>query len=132
MKTTSFDLTRDLIVVGAVVSGPNRVRPLRLAIDTACAETTIAAYEIDRLGYSPRHGDAITRVRTAVGEEQGYILRVKRFAALGFVLRDFRVHVFDLPEGHDIDGLIGLNFLRRFNFEVRPGEGPIRVEPIAA
>jgi hypothetical protein len=70
----------------------------------------IAAGLIDDLGYSPRQGEQIATVRTAVGREQGYLLRISRFWALGFAVSDFRVHVFDLPDGFGIDGLVGLSF----------------------
>ena len=41
------------------------------------------------------------------------------------------LHVFELPDRQDFDGLIGLNFLHRFNYTVRSGEGRILVEEIA-
>ncbi len=42
---------------------------------------------------------------------------------------DFALTVF--PLGHkDIDGLVGMNFLRHFNFEVRPADQQILVELI--
>jgi len=66
----------------------------------------------------------------AIGKEQGWTLRVKRFSALGFVVMDYRVHVFDLATGDDIDGLIGLSLLNEFNYEVRSREGRLRVERI--
>ena len=47
-------------------------------------------------------------------------------------MTDFRVHVHDLGDGFGIDGLIGLNFLREFNVELRPGEGRLRVDRITA
>jgi hypothetical protein len=56
---------------------------------------------------------------------------VKRFSALGFVAPDYRIHVFDLATGYDIDGLIGLSFLKHFNCEFRFPEGRIRVERAA-
>ena len=38
---------------------------------------------------------------------------------------------YTFPLGHqDIDGLVGMNFLRHFNFEVRPAEQRILVELI--
>jgi len=43
---------------------------------------------------------------------------------------DYRVHVFDLATGDDIDGLIGLSLLNEFNYEVRSREGRLRVERI--
>lgn len=65
---------------------------------------------------------------SAIGKEPGYMLRVSRFASLGFSFADFVLHVHDLPDGIGIDGLLGLSFLRRFNYEVRSQEGRIRVE----
>jgi predicted aspartyl protease len=128
VTTTLFDATRDLIIVEARVWRSLESVPVSLAIDTGSSETVLAPYVVDDLGYSPRDGEKITRVRSAVGDEQGYTLRVTQFAALGFTLPDFRVHVFDLAAGYGIDGLIGLSFLRRFNYEVRSIEGEIRVE----
>ena len=85
---------------------------------------------VDALGYTPRDAEAITDVYSAIGKEQGYTLRVARFAALGFDVADFRVHVFDLPDRYGIDGLAGLGFLRRFNYEIRSAEGRLLVESI--
>ncbi len=56
------------------------------------------------------------------------MMRVAKFSALGFEFPDFRVHVHDLPDGFGIDGLLGLSFLRHFDFEVRPLVGQLRVE----
>jgi len=53
------------------------------------------------------------------------------FSALGFVVPDYRIHVFDLATGDDINGLIGLSFLTQFNCEFRFAEGRIRVERAA-
>jgi hypothetical protein len=101
---------------------------LSLAFDTAATETHIVLEIIDDLGYSPSQGDSITSIRSAIGREPGYFLRVDRFASLGFTFTDFRVHVHDLPEGIGIDGLLGLSFLRHFNYEVRSVEGRLIVE----
>ena len=70
-------------------------------------------------------------VRSAVGAEPGYMLRVDRFESLGFSFPDFRLHVHDLPEGVGIDGLLGLSFLRNFNYQIRSAEGRILIERIA-
>ena len=72
----------------------------------------------ESLGYSPRDGFRRTKVHTAVGAEEGYVLRVSEFTVLGFTLMSFPMNVFDL--GHDdIDGLLGMNFLSDFNYEGR-------------
>src|SRR5688572_10242203 len=121
MKISRFDPTRDLIIVAGRIWGPRgqRVR-LRLVVDTGAAETLIVPELLDELGYGARtHGEAITVIRSAVGKEQGYLIRVARFACLGHQADGFRVDAHDLPEGWEIDGLIGLSFLRELNYEVR-------------
>jgi hypothetical protein len=132
VTTTLFNTSRELIVVRAHIWGAHRSAGLSLAVDTGSSESVIKPEIIDQLGYGARHGDVITRVRSAVSDEQGYILRVAQFAALGFAFPDFRVHVFELAGGWGIDGLLGLNFLRLFNYEVRSIEGLIRTERAAA
>lgn len=133
MKVTRFDRARDLIFVSGRVWGPHGPpAPLRLVLDTGAAETIIVPEVLDELGYSPRQGEAITTMRSAVGREEGYMIRVARFACLGFHSADFLVHAHDLPESWGIDGLIGLSFLRQLNYEVRSLEGRIVVDRAAA
>jgi len=82
------------------------------------------------LGYSPRDGFRRTKVHTAIGVEEGYVLRVSEFTVLGFTLTSFPINVFDL--GHDdIDGLLGMNFLSDFNYEIRSSERRILIEKAA-
>jgi predicted aspartyl protease len=126
---TAFDPNADLIVVIAELIGPLGAQKFRFVLDTACAETLVTPESVDRVGYSAREGDSMTAVTSALGREPGYRLRVSRFMALGHAFTDFRVNVHDLPEGVGIDGLIGLNFLRAFNHEIRSKEGRILVSP---
>jgi clan AA aspartic protease (TIGR02281 family) len=119
-----------MFVQGRVV-GPRGTTLVRFVLDTGAAYTTITPEIADDLGYSARDGRRRTRVHTAVGIEQGYVLEVAKLAVLGVTACDFPVHVFDL--GHDdIDGLIGMNFLSLLNFEVRSAESRILVEPIGS
>ena len=130
MIETRFDRSCGLIVVEASLQGPLGPIILSLAVDTGSTETVVTPWVVDELGYSPRDGEQITRVRSAVGEEQGYTLRVESFAALGYRRRGFRVHVFDLAAGYGIDGLVGLSFLDAFNYEVRSRDATLRVSEV--
>jgi aspartyl protease family protein len=127
MKITRFNRKLDLIIVHARVWSPRSGRRLRLALDTGSSDTVVSPDLVEKLGYSVRDGEDIMTVRSATGKEQGWSLRVKRFSALGFAVPDYRLHVFDLATGDDIDGLIGLSFLDQFNYEVRSIEGRLRV-----
>jgi predicted aspartyl protease len=130
-QVTDFDPSLNLIIVAGEVSGPLGRTALRLALDTGASETLLVPEVVDELGYSPRDAETMTGVYSAIGKEQGYILRVAEFSALGFAVPDFRIHVFDLADRYAIDGLIGLSFLRRFNYEIRSADGRIIVEPAA-
>ena len=127
MKVIRFDPDAPLITVPVRIQGPLGSATLRLALDTGSEQTLIVPEVLDELGYSPREGEAITVIRSAIGSEPGYLLRVAKLATLGHEVRDFRVHAHDLPEGIGIGGLLGLSFLRQFNYEIRSGEGRIRV-----
>lgn len=130
MKITRFDTKRDLMFVpGEVWNAGGTVQTLDLVLDTGAVETIIATHILDELGYSAReHGEQVASTRSIAGREEGYMLRVHRFACLGFRESDFRIYAQDLPSGWGVDGLIGLTYLSRLNYEVRSVEGCIRVD----
>jgi predicted aspartyl protease len=127
MKVTRFRTAAPLIFVRANLHGPRTNTHVRLVLDTGSEHTLIIPEVLDRVGYSARHGEAITVIQSAIGREPGYLLRVAKLRCLGHEVRDFRVHAHDLPEGMGIGGLLGLSFLRQFNYEIRSGEGRILV-----
>jgi predicted aspartyl protease len=117
------------MIVEAEVAGPTRTWQARLVLDTGAAATTLTPQVVERIGYSRRDGYKKARVHTAIGEELGYWLRVAEFTVLDEATPDFALTVF--PLGHkDIDGLVGMNFLRHFNVEIRPEERLIHLELI--
>jgi predicted aspartyl protease len=128
---THFDIGRELIFIRGSIGGPRKQLEVRLVLDTGAYTTLIVPDVVEKLGYSARDAEAKTSISSALGREHGYILRVQRFATLGFAMSDFAVNVFDLAERDSIHGLVGMNFLRRFNYQVRSAEGRILVSTIA-
>jgi predicted aspartyl protease len=127
---TPFVIDGDLLIVEAIVTGPRGTVSGRFVLDTGAVLTTVIPELVESIGYSARDGFNRARVHTAIGEEEGYALRVAGLAVLGFTMPRFPVHVFDL--GHeDIHGLLGMNFLSDFNLEIRPAERRILAEKIA-
>jgi aspartyl protease family protein len=115
------------MVVEAEVVGPLRSLRARLVVDTGAAATTLTPHVVERIGYSRRDGYKRARIHTAVGEEHGFWLRVAEFTVLDVATPNFALTVF--PLGHeDIDGLVGMNFLRHFNVEIRQDERLIHLE----
>jgi predicted aspartyl protease len=131
MKTTSFTPFLDLIIVEARIWGPHGHKALDLAVDTGSSHTVILPRVLDELGFNPRDGLVITGVYSAVGKEQGYL--IKGAALLGPRLHPHRfpIHVFDLADHYGIDGLLGLSFLHRYDYTVRSAAGQILVEETA-
>lgn len=124
-----MDLEGGLLIVDAWVEGPLGRAPLRLAVDTAATLTLITPEVIERIGYSARDG-TLSSVSSAVGTEYGYRVRVAHLSAFDQEVADLSVNVFDLPDRAGIDGLLGLNFLSRFDLELRFSTGRIRAEAI--
>jgi predicted aspartyl protease len=127
--SSSFARKRELIIVDAEISGPVAATEARLVLDTGAAATTLVPEVIVRIGYTQRDSYKKARVHTAVGEEHGYWIHVAEFTVLGVTTPDFALAVF--PLGHqDVDGLVGMNFLRHLNLEIRPAERRILLELI--
>lgn len=122
---TTFDLVGDLIGVDAVVVGPTGSAEVKLILDTAAVMTTIVPSVAESVGYSEALRVAWSVTRTAAAEERGYIVQAE-VSTLGFTRR---VVVADL--GYGIDGVLGVNFLRHFNVEIRFADQRILVERIA-
>jgi predicted aspartyl protease len=92
--------------------------------------TTLTPSVVEAIGYTEQDRITRTAIRTAAAVEHGYMLRVQEFTSLGFRMRNARIDVADL--GHDVDGLLGMSFLRNFILEIRPSERRILVERIGA
>ena len=125
---TSFDLDGDLIVIDATVVGPSGQARVRLVLDTGAVLTTLIPTIAASIGYTSADRITWSVTRTAAATERGYIVRVAQFAALGFIVTGLPVDVADL--GYGVDGVLGMNFLSDYNFEIRPVERKILIEKI--
>jgi predicted aspartyl protease len=127
---TSFALDGDLIVVDATVVGPNGRANVRLVLDTGAVLTTLVPTIAESIGYTSGDRVAWSVMRSATATERGYIVRLAQLSTLGIIVSDLHVDVADL--GYGVDGVLGMNFLSDFNFEIRPAERRILVERIAS
>jgi clan AA aspartic protease (TIGR02281 family) len=123
---SSFEIDGDLIIIESTIAGPNGYAVARLVLDTGAALTTLAPGLAEAIGYTSAHRVARSVVRSAVAEERGYIVLLSRLTALGFTVPKVHANVAHLS--HDIDGLLGMNFLSDFNFEIRMKERRILAE----
>lgn len=84
----------------------------RFALDTGATGTLANAALLTTLGYDPAL--VSDRVQVTTGSSVEYVARVRisEIRALGLTRTDFPVLVHTLPPSSNIDGLLGLDFLR--------------------
>ena len=127
---------RDTVQLDLKRQGSHYIAPLQLGydtqanlmIDTGASMTTISrdrfAIWQDRLS-----ADFVREqtFRTANGLTQGNIYRFASVNFAGFELRDFELAVLDYPAGSGVDGLLGMNVLQRFRFELDQQASQLRL-----
>jgi predicted aspartyl protease len=97
-------------------------------LDTGATLTTITPQVAAVLGYTTSEGLRATTVQSATGLERSYLAPLEQVRGLGWVCLNIEANVAALPYG--VDGLLGMDFLCNFNFEIRPAERRIIARPI--
>lgn len=95
------------------ITGPTRTEDAWFALDTGATTTVVNRSLLQRVGYSGKDFSNSIVITTGSGKEKTAILPVKKIAALGQTRVKFKVLAFQLPATTFVDGLIGLDFLRR-------------------
>jgi len=80
------------------------------------------------LGYDPASVKKRVRLVTASGFELAPQVSLDRFHCLGQEIRDLSVVCHDLPFDHYVDGLLGMDFLRQFEFALRPKQQVVEID----
>ncbi len=105
-----------LIVVRATVVGKGRRFHGNFILDTGASMTIISTDRVDLMGFSAqKDGIGFSNVQSPIGKESGYRVRLDAFEALGKKVDALEIACHDLGV-HNIDGLIGMNFLEYFKF----------------
>ena len=92
---------------------------LALLIDTGASLTTLSRQSFEQV--SGRHSFTLLghrMFRTANGLSKGAVYRVGRMRLGQMLLTDINVAVLDFSIGDDIDGLLGMNVLGQFRFQI--------------
>ncbi|RKY59091.1 MAG: transcriptional regulator [Candidatus Latescibacterota bacterium] len=127
MKVYKVQMVGNLMVVRAYLRGPEAEAYPRLLVDTGSTYTIIAHELLESIGCSPALAKERRRVTTASGYEMLPVVQVQQFRCLGQSMEDTYVLAHTFPFGTYVDGLLGMDFMRRFWLEIRPFSGEIAV-----
>ena len=109
----AFDPSQGPIVIEASLSGPLGKADLRLILDTGATTSLIRSTILVAVGYDP--DTSPDRITVAMGNGVELVPRItlNRFSALGRHRLAFPVPAHTLLPAAGIDGLLGVDFLRR-------------------
>ena len=134
----SRDLARARAAADDEVEGHENVAPAVGTVVKGDAHGVVSLADLDprkvRGNQRARDPQVLCRAQEALGipQTEGEADEGGDRAERDVALAPVEAHAQDLPAGWDIEGLIGLSFLRQFNYEIRSLEGRILVERAVA
>ena len=103
-----------VIVVYAIISD-RHTKILKLALDTGATYTIVPFEAAFAIGCNPTDSKQKIEIVTASGIEYAPLITIPFVKAFGFEVKNLPVVCHNLPPRSQVDGLLGLNFLRHFD-----------------
>ena len=113
-----FDPREQLVVVTARIVGPAGDVTVHLALDTGASSTLIAWNALKLAGYGLDNQSSQVEMITGSGTEYVPKIKLRQIDSLGKRRRGLEVVAHTLPAGASVDGLLGLDFLRKLRLTV--------------
>lgn len=126
MADYPYRLDGELIIVSVKLQSKLGSYNGKFVLDTGSSAIIVDHEVASDLGYSARDGIGFSTVRSAVGKEKGYRLVMERFEAFGKKANSMEVRCHDLKD-QGVEGLIGMSFLKQFDWCVHPSRKMISV-----
>jgi aspartyl protease family protein len=118
----------NLLRTQAVVSSSDRKRYqyLSLLIDTGSSFTILPRRVLERLGYNLSQSIRYQSLTTGQGKTSPLpIIKIAGFNCLGHLIEDFEVIVYDIPNTLQVNGLLGMDFLKHTKAIISVDKGEI-------
>lgn len=125
MKTYKLERHGHLLMLKSFIEGTEGKAYPRLLLDTGSAYTIISQEILENIGCSPATIQKRQRIITGSGYEIVSVVRLNRFHCLGKSIEDFEVLAHTLPYGTYVDGLLGMDFMNRYEVEIKIYSGEI-------
>jgi len=102
-----------LLITKAAIAGPEGIKILSLLVDTGSSYTIIPVEALESCGCSPAKAKKHLRIVTGSGFVVASVVQLNWFSTLGVKVDNFSVVAHTLPFSGPIDGLLGMDFLRK-------------------
>lgn len=102
----------------SILFGPKGKCLIKMALDTGATYTLISPEAAVSIGYHPTRARKTTIITTPTSVEYVPLIRLSKIRCLGQLIHYFDVVCHSLPPESTVDGLLGLNFLNRFNLSL--------------
>lgn len=116
-----FDRTEEVMVVDAEINGSF---PARFIVDTGASSVVVSLQLAERAGLSRELETTPVYVQTAGGVVDAFPSKLRELRVGGAQVDDLSVLVCETM-GNDYDGLLGVNFLKRFHVTIDHQSGKI-------
>lgn len=116
-----------LLLIRAFIEGISGKAYPKLLLDTGSAYTLISQEILESIGCSPALPKRTQRIITGSSYEIVPIVSVNQFHCLGSLLENFEIIAHTLPFGAYVDGLLGMDFLSKFETEIKLYSGEILI-----
>ncbi len=123
MSRFNFPRNIQSIIAPVRIEGPTKVRFVRMILDTGATYTMISPEILLEVGYDLALPSRKLAITTASSIEYTPFYFIKKIASLGKEVQNIEVSSHLLPARVPADGLLGLNFLRKYKLTIHVDEG---------
>lgn len=127
MKRYHLTVRDRLLFTRAALRQQKLLRVVSLLLDTGASQTIISWEPLLSLGLDP----TLSAIRKPVTTANGLVwmpqVEIEEFNALGQSVGSFRVLAHTIPLGSQVNGVLGMDFLRQFEFRLNFKQGVIEL-----
>jgi len=116
--TVSFRFTRGRLIARRVLLKHAYPAWPMMAIDTGARVSVVTPKVAQELGFDTGETEPTVNIIGATGKSGAALLRVASAAIMGQEVRNLRVLCHPLPAELQLDGILGLDFLRHFDIQI--------------
>ncbi|MBC8212473.1 MAG: retroviral-like aspartic protease family protein [Gammaproteobacteria bacterium] len=110
-----------------VTASPSRQRSIRLLIDTGASLTMLAPEVFEQRGIRYKNSGRSEIFNTANGPVRAPVYILDTLTVGDSQVSQLEVGVLSMPADANMDGLLGMNFLRHFQFFIDQNEALLRL-----